>query len=88
MKNPSNTVHIIALAACFAVHYAMVSDSHLSGIRRALQTMTGPADETMVPERQHALPIAPLVAGGWKPESYQPAQKRIKQRPSFEPAAT
>lgn len=60
MKKVSNTVHIIALAACFAVHYAMVSDTHLSGVRRALQTMTGPADETMVSEREHVLPITPL----------------------------
>ncbi|WEX12084.1 hypothetical protein [Chelativorans sp. AA-79] len=42
MKTASSFLQILALGACFATH-ADVTDEHVAGVRRALQTMEAPA---------------------------------------------
>ena len=43
MKAASTLVQIITLTACFTVYVAACGEIHLTGMRRAMQTMTGPA---------------------------------------------
>ena len=43
MKTASSLVQVITLAACFTVYVAACGEIHLTGMRRAMQTMTGPA---------------------------------------------
>ena len=44
----SQAIQIIALSACLAVHVAPASE-HMSGLRRALQTMAGSSQVVSIP---------------------------------------
>ena len=50
MKTASSLIQLLTLAACFAVYVAAAGEIHLTGMRRAMQTMTGPAGQSAVLE--------------------------------------
>ena len=55
MKTASSLIQLLTLAACFAVYVGAAGDIHLTGMRRAMQTMAGPAGQSAVPERAMAM---------------------------------
>jgi hypothetical protein len=50
MKTASSLIRLLALAACFAVYVAAAGEIHLTGMRRAMQTMAGPGGQSTVLE--------------------------------------
>jgi hypothetical protein len=59
MRTASKSLQIIALATCFTVHF--VSHGHLSGIRRALQTMSNTSIQMLAIDAGAAREIAPFA---------------------------
>ena len=47
MKTASSLVQLITLTACFTVYVAACGEIHLTGMRRAMQTMTGQAGHSV-----------------------------------------
>ena len=50
MKTASTFLQILALGACFAVQAAAPGEFRMPGVRRAMQTMAGPANQPVVQE--------------------------------------
>ena len=50
MKTASTLLQILALAACFAMQVAAPGEFRMPGVRRAMQTMAGPANQPVFPE--------------------------------------
>jgi len=48
MKTASQVIQLLTLTACFAVYVAAAGEIHLSGMRRAMQTMAGVAGQSVV----------------------------------------
>ena len=47
MKSASALTQLITLAACFTVYVAACGEIHLTGMRRAMQTITGQAGHSV-----------------------------------------
>jgi hypothetical protein len=56
MKTASSLIQLLTLAACFAVYVAADGEIHLTGMRRAMQTMAGPTGQSVV--------LEPAMVGG------------------------
>ena len=50
MKTASQVIQLLTLAACFAVYVAAAGEIHLSGMRRAMQTVAGLTGPSVVME--------------------------------------
>ena len=50
MKTASTLLQILALAACLAMQVAAPGEFRMPGVRRAMQTMAGPANQPAVQE--------------------------------------
>lgn len=48
MRTASKSLQIIALATCFAVYVASHGNFGVSGVRRAMQTISGSSIQTLV----------------------------------------
>ena len=58
MKTASSLIQLITLAACFAVYVGAAGEIHLTGMRRAMQTMAGPAGQSAMAH------FATMMGGG------------------------
>jgi len=50
MKTAYQLIQLATLATCFAVYVAATGEIHLTGMRRAMQTMAGGAGQNVVIE--------------------------------------
>ena len=48
MKTAYQLIQLATLAMCFAVYVAAAGEIHLTGMRRAMQTMAGSAGQSVV----------------------------------------
>ena len=50
MKTAYQLIQLATLATCFAVYVAAAGEIHLTGMRRAMQTMAGAAGQSLAIE--------------------------------------
>jgi hypothetical protein len=61
MRTASKSLQIIALATCFAVHFATNGHLGVSGVRRALQMISGTAVQMVTADAIRAADAAPFA---------------------------
>lgn len=61
MRTASKSLQIIALATCFTVHFATNGHLGVSGVRRALQMISGTSVQMLMADIAHAADAAPLA---------------------------
>lgn len=60
MRTASKSLQIFALATCFAVHFASHGNFGVSGVRRAMQTISGTSIQMVATDAGDTAEAAPL----------------------------
>jgi hypothetical protein len=61
MRTASKSLQIIALATCFAVHFTTNGHLGVSGVRRALQMISGASVQMLAADTAQAADAAPFA---------------------------